>query len=127
MLPSSSLEGFVFQPRAKVQRWSWRRRSAVSTSAREVGSVGGGLVAGCFGFVVFGFLERRCGRSVHAPPVIQGSWLYLPQSSACIVEVVVVMGEFVLGWGLWMGCYQWMVEIHVGWSSRASKGENEGR
>ena len=62
MLPSSSLEVFVFQLRTKVQRRSWRRRSAVSTSAREVGSswsmfsLGGGS---CFGFVVFGFLLER--------------------------------------------------------------------
>ena len=100
MGPSSSspggLEVLVFQLRAKFQRRSWRRSSTLSTLARKVGSswvelsVGGGLVAGCF-VLGFGFLGR-CGRSVlsfHVPPVIQGSWLYAPQSSACIVGVVV--------------------------------------
>ena len=109
MLPSSSsspggLEGLVFQLRAKFQRRSLRRSSAVSTWARKPGSswldlsLGVGLVAGCFALVlcVFG----RCGRSVlsfHAPPVIQGSCLYVPQSSACIFGVSGegVLGEFV--------------------------------
>ena len=33
--------------------------------------------------------------SFHVPPVIQGSWLYAPQSSACMVGVVVVEGRLV--------------------------------
>ena len=93
---SNGSEGFVFQLRAKFQRRSWRRSSAASTSARKSRSswldlsLGVGLVAGCF-VLVFGVFGR-CGRSVmsfHAPPVIQGSWLYVPQSSACIVGMVV--------------------------------------
>lgn len=92
------LEGLVFQLRAKFQRRSLRRSSTLSTLARKVGSswvelsVGVGLGVGCF-VLVFCFLGR-CGRSVlsfHVPPVIQGSWLYVPQSSACIVAVVVVV------------------------------------